>query len=291
MRLGYFGGNVGGMASPRALEVAQLAESLGFASIWVGEHVVLPKPRRDKPPLDPDWPMADPLVQLSFLAAATTDIRLCTGVLMATQHQPVRLAKQAATLDVLSQRRFVMGLGLGYLDLEFEVLGLPTTQRRARYRECIEAMKSLWTDESPSFDGDFVSFSGVDAHPKPSTPGGPPLVMGGYADAALDDAARFGSGWYGFGLLPDATKDVVDRLHTRLRAAGRDPREFEVFMTPRVRLDRTLIKEYERAGVTELVVSAEARDIAGIKRRLELNAPAAHGVEPARPGARYPWDI
>ena len=259
----------------------------GSASIWVGEHVVLPKPRRDKPPLDPDWPMADPLVQLSFLAAATTDIRLCTGVLMATQHQPVRLAKQAATLDVLSQRRFVMGLGLGYLDLEFEVLGLPTTQRRARYRECIEAMKSLWTDESPkSSTGDFVSFSGSMPSQTLDTRWTPACHGWRRRDVALDDAARFGSGWYGFGLLPD-----VPRTSWTVSTPGCGPPDAilansRFFMTPRVRLDRTLIKEYERAGVDELVVSAEARDIAGIKRRLNSMRPPPTESSPPRPGAR-----
>lgn len=290
MRLGYFGGNVGGMASPQALDVARFAESLGYASIWAGEHVVLPKPRQDKPPLDPDWPMADPMVQLAFLAAGTEHIRLSTGVLVATQHQPVRLAKQAATLDVLSGGRFLMGLGLGYLDLEFEVLGLPTTQKRTRFRECVGAMRALWTEDSPAFDGEFVSFAGIDAHPRPTTPGGPPLVMGGYADAGLDDAARYGSGWYGFGLLPEDTRKVVDRIHARLRAEDRDPAAFEIFMTPRVRLDGALIEQYEQAGVTELVVSAEALDIEGIKRRLELNSPEAHGVEPAGAGTRYAWE-
>lgn len=290
MRLGYFGGNVGGMASPEAIDVAQFAESLGFASIWVGDHVVLPKPRREKPPLDPDWPMADPMIQLSYIAAGTTRLRLCTGVLVATQYQPVRLAKQGATLDVLSRGRFVMGLGLGYLDTEFEVLGVPPTQRRARLRECVGAMRALWTEESPKFEGHFVSFSGVDAHPKPSTAGGPPLVLGGYANAALDDASEFGSGWYGFGLLPDATRDVVARLSERLQARGRDPRQFEIFMTPRVRLDRALIDEYEQAGVTELVVSAESPDIGGIRRRLEHNAPEAHGIEPAGSETRYAWE-
>lgn len=291
MRLGYFGGNVGGMASPQALEVAAFAESLGYASIWAGEHVVLPKPRQDKPPLDPDWPMADPMIQLAYLAAATQHIRLSTGVLVATQHQPVRLAKQAATLDVLSRGRFMMGLGLGYLDLEFEVLGLPATQKRARFRECVGAMRALWTEESPVFSGQHVSFSGIDAHPRPSTPSGPPLIMGGYADAGLDDAAEHGSGWYGFGLTPDATREVVERIATRLEARGRDPRAFEIFMTPRVRLDGAVIEEYEQAGVTELVVSAEALDIDGVKRRLELNAPQAHGVEQAGPGTRYAWEV
>ncbi|RHW26255.1 LLM class F420-dependent oxidoreductase [Nocardioides immobilis] len=291
MRLGYFGGNVGGMASPQAVDVARFAESLGYASIWAGEHVVLPKPRREKPPLDPDWPMADPMIQLAYLAAGTQHIRLSTGVVVATQHQPVRLAKQAATLDVLSGGRFMMGLGLGYLDLEFEVLGLPATQKRARFRECVGAMRALWTEDSPVFDGEFVSFSGVDAHPKPSTPGGPPLIMGGYADAGLDDAAKYGSGWYGFGLTPDDTREVVDRITTRLEAEDRDPRMFEIFMTPRARLDGALIKEYEQAGVTELVVSAEALDIDGIKRRLELNSPEAHGVEPAGVGTRYAWEV
>lgn len=290
MRLGFFGANVGGMASPEALEVARFAEALGYASLWTGDHVVLPKPRREKPPLDPDWPMADPLVTLSFIAGGTHHIRLCTGVLVATQYQPVRLAKQAATLDVLSAGRFVMGVGLGYLETEFDVLGVPYSDRRPRFRECLQAMSALWTQESPEFTGRFVSFSGVDAHPKPSTPGGPPLVMGGYAAAALEDAARFGQGWYGFGLTPEATKDVVNALRAQLQAHDRDPDAFEIFMTPRMRLDEGLIDEFRQAGVTELVVSAESNEVDGIKRRLERNSPLTHGVEPVRGPVRYAWE-
>jgi probable F420-dependent oxidoreductase len=290
VRLGFFGANVGGMASPHALEVAQFAEALGYASIWAGDHVVLPKPRREKPPLDPGWPMADPLLTLSYIAGGTRHIRLCTGVVVATQYQPVRLAKQAATLDVLSAGRFVMGLGLGYLETEFEVLGVPYSNRRARFRECVDAMVSLWTQESPQFEGQFVSFSGVDAHPKPSTPGGPPLVMGGYAPAGLEDAAKYGSGWYGFGLTPEATKDLVNALHVQLRAHDRDPGTFEIFMTPRVRLDQGVIEAYERAGVTELVLSAEADEIDAIKRKLERNSPTTHGIEPATGETRYAWE-
>jgi len=278
LQLGFFGANVGAMASPGAGEVAALAESLGYRSLWVAEHVVLPKPRADRPPLDPDWPMADPLLSLAYLAACTSTIRLCTGVLVATQRQPVRLAKEAATLDVLSEGRFVMGMGLGHIDLEFAVLGVPKKDLRARFRENVRAMLSLWNDDSPEFSGEFVSFSGVDAFPRPRTPGGPPLVMGGYAPAALEDAARWATGWYGFGLPPEEAGGFVTDLRRRVEEAGRDPERFQISITPRTRLSPELVQAYRAAGVDQLVVSTESRDLDGVRRRLEHNAPARLGI-------------
>jgi probable F420-dependent oxidoreductase len=279
IKLGFFGANVGGMASPACGEVAAFAESLGYASLWTGEHVVLPRPRTDRPPLEPDWPMAEPLLTLSFIAARTTTIELCTGVLLATQRQPVRLAKEAATLDVLSGGRFVLGLGTGHIPLEFEVLGVPTEHKRARLRECLDALQVLWNDEAPEYSGEFVSFSGVDAYPRPVTPGGPRIVMGGYAEAALDDAATRAHGWYGWGLTPEECLEFVPRLRARVAEAGRDPERFEVSLTPRARLTTDLVDEYRRAGVDQLVVTVEAPDADGVRRRLEYNAPKRLGVD------------
>lgn len=278
IRLGIFGGNVGALASSRSGEVAVYAEKLGYASMWTAEHVVLPRPREHRPPLDPDWPIADPLLSLSYLAASTSTIKLCTGVLVATQRHPIRLAKEAATLDVLSRGRFVLGVGLGYIRQEFEALGIPRENRRERFREYLDAMNVLWNDPEPAFSGRFVSFEGIDAHPRPVTRGGPPLVMGGYADAALDDAAQRASGWYGFGLAPDDARSVIKKLREKVERAERDPEKFEVSMTPRIRLTPKLVEQYREVGVDQLVVSVETNDFDGARRRLDYNAPAKLGI-------------
>jgi len=279
IKLGIFGGNVGALASPRSGEVATYAEELGYASLWTAEHIVLPRPRQERPPLDPDWPIAEPLLSLSYLAACTSTIKLCTGILVATQRHPVRLAKEAATLDILSRGRFVLGVGIGYLRQEFDVLGIPRTNKRERFREYLDVLNVLWNEDEPAFNGQFVSFEGIDAYPRPMTHGGPPLVMGGYADAALDDAAQRASGWYGFGLAPDDARSVINKLREKVERAGRDPDEFEVSLTPRIRLTPKLVERYREAGVDQLVVSVETNDFDGTRRRLDYNAPAALGID------------
>lgn len=278
IRLGFFGANVGAMVSPRSTEAAQLAEELGYHSMWTGEHVVLPKPRQERPPLDPDWPMADPLIMLSHLAAVTDRIELCTGVAILTQRHPVRFAKEAATLDVLSSGRLVLGLGLGHLGLEFEVLNLPADRKRARFNEYVAAMRELWIADEPQFHGEFVSFDHVDAHPRPHTRGGPRLVMGGYAEAGYELAAAIGAGWYGFGLLPEQVAPIVQDMRERVAKADREPADFIISVTPRVRLDAELVEQYRQVGVDQIVVSVETRDFDGIMRRLEHNQPKNLGI-------------
>lgn len=278
IRLGFFGANVGGAASLVCGDVAAHAEGLGYTSLWTGEHVVLPKPRTARPPLDPDWPMADALITLSYIAAKTTAIELCTGVAILTQRQPVRFAKEAATLDVLSDGRLVLGLGLGHMPLEFEVLGMESGRRRQRFNEYLAAMRELWNAENPAFEGEFVSFAGIDAYPRPVTPGGPRIVMGGYAPSGLDLAAHTAAGWYGFGLAPEDARSFIVDLHERIRRAGRCPEDFTVSVTPRVRLTPELVEKYRRAGVDQLVVAVEAADADGVRRRLDHNAPHKLGI-------------
>jgi probable F420-dependent oxidoreductase len=279
MRLGFFGANVGGMASRDSAVIARHAEELGYSSLWTAEHAVLPRPRQDRPPLDPDWPIGDPLISLAYLAAATERIELCTGVLILPQHNPVRLAKSLATLDVLSGGRLVVGIGLGYVETEFAALGVPMAGRRGRAREYLAAMAALW-GEAPAFDGSFVSFDAVDAYPKPHRPGGPPIIHGGASAPAFEDAARLGDGWYGFGQTPEQVSEIAPTLQRLREEAGRSG-DFRISLTPRARLTPELVDAYRAAGVDEVVVTVEADSLDGVRRRLDRNAPSALGVEPA----------
>nr|WP_166462644.1 LLM class F420-dependent oxidoreductase [Amycolatopsis acidicola] len=267
------------MATPACGQLARHAEELGYSSLWTGEHSVLPRPRRDKPPLEPDWPMADPLVTLAYIAASTTHMQLCTGVVVLPQHNPVQLAKRVATLDVLSGGRLVLGVGIGHVSIEFAALGVPMQGRRERAREYLAAMRALWAEEPPVFSGRYVSFAGVDAYPKPVSRLGPAVVLGGVGERALRDAARLGQGWYGFGQTPDEVRVIAATLHRLLAEEERDLASFRISVTPRARLTPALADDYRSAGVHQLVVSVEADSVDGVRRKLDRNAPGRLGID------------
>jgi probable F420-dependent oxidoreductase len=211
--------------------VAATAESCGFATLWSGEHVVMVDRSSSRYPYSADGLIAvpptadwnDPVVGLSFAAAASSTIGIATGVLLLPEHNPVLLAKQAATLDVLSGGRLVLGVGIGWSRDEFVALGVPFERRAARAAEYAAAMRTLWREDVASFDGEFVRFDAVRINPKPVRDRRIPIVLGGNTDPALRRVASWGDGWYGFNL--DGVAEVADRLgflDARCREAGRD---------------------------------------------------------------------
>lgn len=280
MRLGFFGANVGPMATPGAADVCAYAEQLGYHSMWTGEHMVLPVRRPDYLNIPADWAFADPLVMFGFLAARTSHIELCTGVLLLPQRHPVHLAKELATLDVLCGGRLRVGVGVGHLEAEMDAMDAVPEGRQARAIESLAVMRALWAHET-EFAGNTYSYTGVDAYPLPVRPGGPPIVMGGWSKAALRRAARHAQGWYGFGLDPAAVAEAVAGIRAEADAIGRDLAGFVVSATPTVRMNEALVREFADAGVDELVLSAESSDLDGVRRRLAHNSPEALGVEPA----------
>ncbi len=280
MRVGFFGANVGPMAGPGAGDVCAYAEELGYHSMWTGEHMVLPVRRPDYLRIPADWAFADPLVMFGFLAARTRHIELCTGVLLLPQRHPVHLAKELATVDVLCGGRLRVGVGVGHLEAEMDALDVIGEGRQARAIESLAVMRALW-DRETDFGGEFYSYTGVDAYPLPVRHGGPPIVMGGWSRAALRRAARHAQGWYGFGLDPGTVSDAVATIRAEAAAIGRDLSGFTISATPTVRMSPALVGEFADAGVDELVLSAEASDLDGVRRKLERNAPEALGVAPA----------
>src|SRR5690349_13630297 len=234
MRLGLHALGIGSGADREVIDaVAAGAEAAGFATLWAGEHVVMvdePASRypyaddgRIAVPADADW--LDPLIALSFAAAATTTIDLATGVLLLPEHNPVVVAKQAASLDQLSGGRFTLGAGIGWSREEFDALGVPFERRAARTAEYVAAMRTIWRDDPASFDGEFTRFDSVRINPKP-VEGRVPVVVGGNSDAALRRVAQWGDGWYGFNL--DGVAAVAERvaqLKALCREAGRDRRD------------------------------------------------------------------
>src|SRR5580765_4109752 len=159
MKLGLFSMNMGPCSEPDALATTAAAtEEAGFDSLWAGEHVVLPDPQAPPSPMAPQDPALDPLLALAWAAAATRSIRLATGIVILPQRNPVVLAKQVASLDVLSGGRFDLGIGVGYLEPEFRAIGADFENRGAVTDEYLDAMQHLWYDEHPAFHGRFADF-------------------------------------------------------------------------------------------------------------------------------------
>ncbi|WP_218920626.1 LLM class F420-dependent oxidoreductase [Lentzea guizhouensis] len=260
MDMGVQGLNTGGSIAPaEALRLAGLVERLGFRSWWAVEHVVLPSPRVDPSPAEPDAPMLDPLVSLGFVAAATSRLELGTGIVILPQRNPVVLAKQVATLDVLSGGRFTLGVGAGYLPQEFAAVGVPFADRGRRSDEYIDAMRALWHSPAPAFDGRYVSFSGVDAHPRPANAR---IAVGGASDAALRRALTRGNAWIGIG-TPEETAANLKRLRRlsalteRADALG----ALEINVVATAPLDPSVVRQYEDLGVDQLIVYPGALDM------------------------------
>src|SRR6202521_3191837 len=205
MKFGLFGINNGPCAFPKcAASVARAAEDAGFESVWTGEHVILPDPQAPPAPVAADYPMLDPAIALAFVAAHTTKIRLGTGIIILPQRNPVVLAKELASLDVISNGRLIFGIDIGYLKPEFDAIGAPFDHKGARREEFLAAMIALWTMEKPEYRGRLDSFGGVNAMPRLIQKPHPEVVFGGNTKDAYRRAARLARGWFGFALDLDA---------------------------------------------------------------------------------------
>jgi probable F420-dependent oxidoreductase len=238
-----------------------MAEEAGLESLWAGEHVILPDPQAPPSPMAPQDPALDPFIGLTYAAAVTSTIRLATGIVILPQRNPVVLAKQIASLDVLSGGRFTLGVGVGYLEPEFRAIGADFEHRGAVTDEFLDAMERLFYDEHPEHHGRFVDFDGVDAHPRPvQRP--IPLVIGGHTPAAYRRAVRRGRGWYGFALTPETAAAAVDGLRRAADEVAR-PDELgvlEITVTPRGRLTTETAAAFAELGVHRLVVIPNPSD-------------------------------
>ncbi len=252
MRLGLFAVNYNTCADPAAcVRVVQAAEEAGFDSVWTGEHVALPSPPSDRSPVPPTAPMLDTTVAAAHIAAHTTTIRIGTGIIILPLRNPVLLAKQLASLDVVSGGRLIAGFGAGYLPEEFDAVGVPLSERGARMDEHLAALRALWTMDRPAFEGRFVSFAGVDAHPRPLQPGGPRIVLGGGSEAAVRRAVRTAHGFYGFAVDLAWVRELNEFIDQVIREDGRPEElgDLEVIVTPVDGQTPDNIRRYEELGV------------------------------------------
>ncbi|OAN36256.1 LLM class F420-dependent oxidoreductase [Mycolicibacterium iranicum] len=264
MRLGLHGLGIAAGAQRTVIDaVAATAERSGFATLWVGEHVVMVDESDSHYPYsddgriaisaDADW--LDPMITLSFAAAATNRIELATGVLLLPEHNPVITAKQAASLDRMTGGRLSLGVGVGWSKEEYDALGIPFEGRGRRLTEYVAAMRTLWRDDVASFSGEFVSFDRVRINPKPHGRS-IPIVLGGNSDTALRRVAEWGDGWYGFNLADvEEAAYRASKLRSLCREVGRDPTDVRlaVSLQDPVPSDATRLAD---AGIDELVLVA-----------------------------------
>jgi probable F420-dependent oxidoreductase len=233
MRFGIAFANTGPFAtSDGAAAMAEAAEQAGFDSIWTVEHVVVPKQYASVYPYSPTGKMPgaeafdipDPLVWLAWVAARTTTLRLATGILILPQRNPFVVAKEVATLDQLSGGRVILGVGIGWLEEEFRILGADWEGRVQRTEEYIEVMRTLWREDLPTFEGETVSFTETISLPRPAARS-VPIVVGGHSPASARRAGRIGDGYF-------PAKGDVGALMAEMRKAaeqvGRDPDAIEV---------------------------------------------------------------
>lgn len=256
MKLGLYGINMGACLDPAvAIRVATAAEAAGFDSLWTAEHVVLPEPRTPESPVPASTALLDPAVALAHVAGHTRSIRLATGIIILPQRNPVVLAKELASLDVLSGGRLVFGLGAGYIPKEFAACGIPFAERGPRTDEAIAVLRDLWMSERPRFEGRFFRYADIDAHPRPLQKPHPPIVVGGMSPPAFRRAVAHGDGWYGFALDPDATARCLEGLRAATEAVERPAAlgRLEITVTPSVPLVRDTVARYADLGVDRLV--------------------------------------
>ncbi len=256
MQFGLIGINQGQFSNAdAAIAVAQEAETIGFDSLWVGEHVVLPDPLVPPQSITPNEPILDPIVSLTFLAAYTRKILLGTGVIILPQRNPLVLAKSLASLDVLSAGRLIFGIGVGYLEAEMRALGIPLEHRGTRADEYLRSIIALWTQLEPTFHGDFVNYADIQAYPRPVQQPHPRIVIGGRTVFAHRRAVRYGNGWYGFNLNPSEAAQQLASLREATKKYKRKPGlgKLEISVTPKGEVSLDDIHHFAQIGVDRLI--------------------------------------
>lgn len=271
MKLGLYGLIRGSGVDPETVaRRARSAERAGFESVWVGDHIALPPDRGG------ERLRLEVVTALSYVAGVTERIRLGFGVIVLPQRQPVLLAKQLATVDVLSGGRVLVGIGVGYVEPELQALGASLADRGARTDEYLAVLRALWTGQPVSFDGRFVSFPEVVQLPPPRQQPHPPIVVGGHSPAAMRRAVRAGHGWYGVYLGVDETADMLARLREVTAGVDRPAElgELEITVTPPGPVDLDTARQYADLGVHRLLI--QSADVDGSDLDTLIDSAAEH---------------
>ena len=258
MKLGVFHFNT--EYSIRADELAIAAEERGFESLWFPEHTHIPASRLTawpgKGPLPREYVhMSDPFVSAAAAAVVTKTIKLGTGICLIIEHDPLALAKTVATVDRLSNGRFLFGVGAGWNREEMENHGTPYDKRWKVLEERVKAMKALWTQEEASFHGDYVNFDKVWSYPKPLQRPHPPVILGTFGSSwGRKRVAEFGDGWIPIDIFHRDLKQDIDDLHLRLRDNGREPSQVPISMFDIFETKEDDLKRFADLGLIERAI-------------------------------------
>lgn len=292
----------GEMAGPKQIRgVAQRAEDLGYDHVWVSDHIILPKKVDSFYPyaadgvatFRPDEPYLEPLAALNFIAGCTKRIRLGTHVLIIPYRNPVLTAKILSSLDVLSSGRVILGAGVGWMEEEFQAMGLDTYKERGAVTdEYLQLYKELWTSENPSFDGKYYQISGSGFEPKPAQKPHPPIWIGGHTGPAIRRAAKYGDGWMPIGLRPPAILDPeelggkIAQLRKLTVEAGRPEDAVDLTFSTSVVFNDSIgssremmqgqpeqiaadIRQYQDLGVSNFIIGLQGNTVPELQENME----------------------
>jgi probable F420-dependent oxidoreductase len=254
---------------------AQHADEVGFESLLAVEHVAIPVgyesryPYSDtgRMPLPEDCELPDPLDLLAWLAARTERLRLGTGILVLPEHHPLQLAKRCATIDRLSGGRLFLGVGVGWMREEVEALGVDADERGSRTDEAIDALRAIWREEEPSFDGRHFRFGPVRSHPKPVQPT-ITILVGGHSKAAARRAGERGDGFFPLGLSGDALDERWRQVQAFAQQAGRDPSEVTLTMGGLLGDDAAITTAIDM-GAERVVLSTRSADLDELRHAMD----------------------
>jgi len=278
MKIGVFATFMSPIATPEMIaDFGSRAEKIGLDSIWLGEHVVLfdemefpyPGSRDGRIPVPPGGGLLDTVATFGFLASATSTIRLGTGICLIPQRNPIYTAKEFATLDWLSGGRIDFGIGVGWCKEEVIACGYSFEDRGARCDEFLQLIQKLWTDPIASFKGKHFELAECRMDPKPVQTPSIPIFVGGHGRPSLRRAARYGSGWYGFGVSPEHLKPTLAKLDTALEGEGRSREGFEIVITPPYNVTLDMVSAFQDLGVDRVLPMLGSQHPDAISERLQ----------------------
>ena len=238
-------------------DLARELEARGFESLWVPEHTHIPASRRTPYPGGTDlpkeyWHTYDPFVALTAAASVTTKLKVATGICLIIERDPITTAKEVASLDYLSNGRFIFGIGAGWNAEEMENHGTTYKTRFSLLRERVLAMKEIWTKEEAEYHGRFVNFDPIWSYPKPVQKPHPPILMGGFATKTFDYVAEFCDGWMPIGYRMEGLPEKIGELRRRAADAGRDPQSISITIFG-AKPEREALDQLEAAGVERAI--------------------------------------
>ena len=261
MKIGIIPINIGVQSAEQMIGLARHAEAVGVESLWTFEHVIVPVDYASKYPYSPngkmgaapETPFVDPLIALTAIAAATKTVRLATGVNILSQANPIYLAKQTASLDFVSNGRFMLGVGIGWLEEEFKVVGTPFERRGARFDDYVQAMRKVWSGEVVEHQSEFLDWSGFKSYPLPMQ-NPMPVIIGGSKGRVHERIARYGNGWYAPSGDPGEIANHLTRIAAECDKLGRKASDIEVTAMWQPSAGVDALKRLAEVGVARVTV-------------------------------------